>query len=125
MRPATGDDFTLVMTAVSTAAMTVLLEHFSRILEPEAHAVLDQAGWPGAGRLTVPDNVTLLPLPPYSANLNPVKRLWLFLCERHLLHRLLDDYDAIVNACCRTWNALVRDQIQSLTNFPWIQKVSS
>jgi transposase len=54
----------------------------------------------------VPGNITLVWLPPYSPQLNPVERLWLFLRERHLSHRLLDTYDAIVDALCRAWNAL-------------------
>jgi hypothetical protein len=33
--------------------------------------VLDRAGWHGAGDLAVPANLTLLPLPSYSPELNP------------------------------------------------------
>jgi len=35
-------------------------------------------------------------LPAYSPELNPIERLWLYLKERFLCHRLLDDYDAIL-----------------------------
>ena len=52
----------------------------------------------------VPDNVTLVPLPPYSPELNPVERVWLRLKERFLSHRLLADYDAIADAACNAWN---------------------
>jgi transposase len=44
----------------------------------------------------VPANVTLVPLPPYSPELNPVERVWLFLKERFLSHRLHAEYEAIV-----------------------------
>ena len=37
----------------------------------------DQAGWHIANDLRVPANITLLPLPAYSPELNPVERLWL------------------------------------------------
>ena len=47
----------------------------------------------------MPDPVTLVPLPPYSPELNPVERVWLYLRERFLSLRILDDYDAIVDAC--------------------------
>jgi hypothetical protein len=63
--------------------------------------VLDRAGWHTAKKLVIPSNVTLVWLPPYSPQLNPVERLWLFLRERHLSHRLLDTYDAVVDALCR------------------------
>ena len=63
--------------------------------------ILDQAGWHGSNELAVPANVTLVPLPAYSPELNAVERVWLYLKERFLSHRLLDDYDAIVDAACQ------------------------
>jgi transposase len=69
-------------------------------LAEDEHAVpvLDRAGWHRARKLVVPSNVTLVWLPPYSPQLNPVERVWLFLRERHLSHRLLDTHEAIVDA---------------------------
>jgi putative transposase len=126
VRPATGDRFALVLPVVNTEAMNLFLDGFSQQLDFDEHAVmvLDQAGWHGAKALRIPDNVTLVPLPSYSPELNPVERLWLYLRERHLSHRLLDDYDAIVDACCRAWNKLTPDRIRSLCNYPYIQQVS-
>ena len=115
------------MPVVPTEAMSLFLEGFAARLAADEHAVmvLDQAGWHGAKALRVPGNVTLVPLPSYSPELNPVERLWLYLRERHLSHRLLDDYDAIVNACCKAWNQLTRERVMSLCNYPYIQQVSS
>jgi transposase len=63
--------------------MNLFLADFARQLEPGSRAVLilDQAGWHGAKRLTVPANVTLLALPAYSPELNPVERIWLRSCR--------------------------------------------
>lgn len=109
--------------------MSVFLGHFAATLAPDIHAVmvLDRAGWHGAKALHRPPNVTLVPLPAYSPELNPVERVWLHLRERYLSHRLLDDYDAVVQACCDAWNALVADtgRIQSLSNYSYLQNVSS
>lgn len=52
--------------------------------------MLDQAGWHGSWALAVPDDVTLAPLSPHNPELNPVERVWLYLRERFLSHRLLD-----------------------------------
>ena len=68
---------------------------------------------------------TLVPLPPYAPELNPVERVWLFLRERFLSHRVLDGYDAIVTACCEAWNALTPKRLRSLCAYPWITKVAS
>ena len=66
-------------------------------------------------------------LPPYAPELNPVERLWLFLKERFLSHRLLDDYDAIVDAACNAWQRLTSDpgRITSLCSYPWIAEVNA
>ena len=133
VRPVTGQDFALVLPEVSTRAMQVFLDGFSAQLAPDEHAasrlrrtgVLDQAGWHGARDLVVPGHVTLVPLPPYSPELNPVERVWLYLRERHLSHRLLAGYDAIVDACCRAWNQLTPERLRSLTSYPYIQQVSN
>src|SRR5215218_10115828 len=85
--PATGDGFALVLPQVSTAAMNEFLARFAATLAEDEHAimVLDRAGWHKAKRLVIPSNVTRVWLPPYSPQLNPVERVWLFLRERHLI----------------------------------------
>ena len=82
--------------------------------------ILDQAGWHRSNALAIPANVTLLPLPAYSPELNPVERVWLYLKERFLSHRLLADYDAIVDAACNAWDRLLAEsgRIKSLCSIP-------
>ncbi len=85
--------------------------------------VLDRAGWHRARKLVVPSNVTLVWLPPYSPQLNPVERVWLFLRERHLSHRLLNTYTAIVDALGQAWNTLTAERLHSLTSYPYLEQV--
>ena len=73
----------------------------------------------------VPADVTLVPLPPYAPELNPVGRVWVFLRERYLPHRLLDGYDAIIMPWYEAWNALTPDRLRSLTAYPWVTKAAS
>ena len=89
--------------------------------------VLDGAGWHDPRALCLPDNLTLVPLPSYSPELNPVERVWLYLRERFLSLRALADTEAILDACCRAWNALVAEpgRLHSLCAYPWITKVNS
>ncbi len=105
------------------------LAAFAAGLPQDVHAVLvlDGAGWHGAKALAVPANVTLVHLPPYAPELNPVERVWLYLRERFLSLRVFKDYPAIVAACCQAWNRLVAEpgRLRSLGDQPWIQKVSS
>jgi len=127
VRPVDGDRVALVMRVVSTQAMSVFLEGLASLLAPYEHAamVLDRAGWHRANALRVPDNVTLVPLQSYSPELNPVERAWLYLRARHLSHRLLYDYDAIVEACSQAWNQLTPQRVTSLCNYPTIRRKST
>ncbi len=85
--------------------------------------VMDQAGWHITDDLAVPPNVSLILLPSYSPELNPVERVWLFLRERYLSHRLLDSYDAIVDALCIAWNKISPTRMASLTSYPYLNQV--
>jgi transposase len=125
VRPASGDSFALVLPQVSTAAMNEFFARFAATLAGDEHAVvvLDRAGWHRARKLVIPSNVTLIWLPPYAPQLNPVERVWLFLRERHLSHRLLAGCDAIVDALRTAWNALTPDRLLSLTRYPSLNQV--
>lgn len=125
VQPATGEDFCLVMPEISTAVMNDFLVKFSTTRAADEHAlmVMDGAGWHRSSDLHVPANVSLVILPSYSPELNPIERIWLYLRERHLSHRLLADYDAILNACCAAWNELTAERLQSLTSYPYLIQI--
>jgi hypothetical protein len=129
VEPDTDNGFALVMPYADTAAMQVFLDRFSATIAEGDHAVmiLDRAGWHGSNSLAVPANITLVPLPSYSPELNPVERVWLYLKERFLSHRLLADYNAIADAACSAWNRLVAEagRIKSLCSHPWIPQVNA
>ena len=57
--------------------------------------VLDQAGWHIAKALQVPENITLLHLPPYSPELNPIERLWAYIKSHYLSNRVYKDYEEL------------------------------
>jgi hypothetical protein len=75
---------------------------------PSVHAVVatDGAGWhQQGGRLTLPDNVSLLLLPPYSPELNPQENVWQYLRQNYPANGVFDTYEPIVDACCHAWNS--------------------
>jgi transposase len=113
----------LVMPYANSEAMNLHLQEIGRAVAPDAHAilVLDGAGWHTSHILTSPDNVTLLGLPPYSPELNPVENVWEFLRKNKLALRVYDTYDAIVDACCDAWTDLIAtpDRLASITKRRW------
>jgi DDE superfamily endonuclease len=113
----------VIMPAVNVAAMNEHLAEISRCVSVGAIAllVLDGAGWHHSPRLKIPDNIVLLPLPPYAPELNPVENIWEFLRGNFLSHRIWDSYEAILNACRDAWNKLMQmpDRIASITRRSW------
>jgi transposase len=123
--PTRGAAAGLVLPTVNTAAMSAHLAEISRNVAPGAHAVLvlDGAGWHGSAALVIPDNLSLLTLPPYSPEPNPVENVWQYLRANWLAIRVFDTYDAILNACCSAWNRFANDPrtITSITERSWAQ----
>ena len=119
----------LALTRASTAAMGLLLAELARALPPKTHAVvlLDRAGWHMAADLDVPAALTLVPLPPYSPELNAIEKVWQYLRDTRFSRRVFVSTAAIVDACCAAWNALLGEtgRIRSLCSFPWASQVSN
>ena len=113
-----------MLPAANSHAMNEHLAEISRLVAPGAHAVLilDGAGWhrPG-GTLRIPTNISPLPLLPYSPELNPVENVWEYLRGNQLSNRVYDTCDAIVDACCSAWNALIAEtgRIGSIATREW------
>jgi transposase len=126
IEPGTDNAFALILPDANSAGMQAFLDAFAETIADGVHValVLDGAGWHSGKSLSVPSNITLVPLPPYSPELNPVERVWLYLKERFLSMRLLNDYKAIVTATSRAWKRLCRQsgRLTSLTSYPWIMR---
>ncbi len=107
--PAKGKGAGLVMPWCDTQAMAAHLAEISKAVDPGAHAVviLDQAGWHMSAKLAIPDNITLLPLPSRSPELNPVENIWQFMRDNWLSNRIFQSYEDIVALCCEAWNKLI------------------
>lgn len=102
------------------------LDEIATQVAPGAHALvmLDQAGWHTSGKLDVPGNMTLLPLPPRSPELNPVENVWQFIRDNWLSNRVFKSYDDILAHSCRAWNNLIDQpwKIMSIGHRHWAHR---
>tara|TARA_B110001454_G_C12646025_1_gene403340 strand:- start:22 stop:489 length:468 start_codon:yes stop_codon:yes gene_type:complete len=103
---ATGETFGLVLPYTNTDAMRLYLEEFSKVIRSGRHVALivDNAGWHIAHDLDIPDNITLIPLPSYSPELNAMEQVWQWMKEHDLSNISFKDYDEIVDKVCDSWN---------------------
>ncbi len=114
----------IIMPAVNTEAMNEHLAEISTMVAPGAHAaiVCDGAGWHQPGyRMHVPSNISLLRLPPYAPELNPMENIWAYLRANKLCKLVWDTYDDILKACVNAWNFLINDpaRIASIGDRHW------
>ncbi len=57
--------------------------------------VLDGAGWYRPGDADRPENVSVLQLPPYSPEINPVETVFQFLKARHFANQVFEIAEAV------------------------------
>ena len=122
--PQRGVGAAMITPAANTEMMNLHLEEISTQIARGAHAVLvcDCAGWHQRGKeLHVPDNISLLTLPSYSPELNPMEKVWDYLRQNKLCALVWDSYDDIVEACRIAWNWLIADlaRITSIGTRDW------
>jgi transposase len=106
--------------------MTLHLAEIAAAVAPGAHAVLllDQAGWHLSPKLAVPENITLIALPPKCPELNPAENVWAFMRDNWLSNRVFQSYEAVVDHCCDAWTKLIDQpwRIMSLGLRDWAHR---
>ncbi len=97
----------LVLPAIGMVCMQKHLDEIAKEVAPDNHAVIvfDRAAWHTTKKLRLPRNISLLPLPAASPELNPAEQVWQVLRDRYLGNRCFDSYEHILDSCCDAWNA--------------------
>ena len=124
--PHDGTLETLVLPSVNAEAMGVFLAEVSqRHADEFILMVLDGAGWHRAKRLQIPSNMRLIPLPPWSPQLNPVEHLWDEVREKWFANRVFNSMDALEDQLVAALTILEADpqRVASLTGFEWIRSI--
>ncbi|MBU2989638.1 IS630 family transposase, partial [Psychrosphaera sp. B3R10] len=109
--PANGKTEAIITPYVNKEVMTLHMEQISKATELGRHAVviMDGAGWHTLDTVQPFDNVTLIKLPPYSPELNPIEQVWSWMRQHHLANKSFKGYDDIVNSCTKAWNCFISD----------------
>ncbi len=104
--------------------MNLHLAEISKQIGDGVHValLLDQAGWHCSKGLKIQDNITLVSLPAYSPELNPVELTWFYLKSHYLNNRVYLDVDSLYTAALEAWVAFISNPelIRSICNVSWI-----
>ena len=117
----------LVLSDCDTEMMQLFVNEVSKQIPLGRHGVLilDKASWHTTDKLKLPENISLLHLPPYSPELNPVEQVWHFLKQHFLSNRVFKNLDDILESCCNAWNRFIGEpsRIKSLCSREWAKLV--
>jgi len=123
--PKDGTCVYLIMPTSNTACFQSFLDVLSRrFARQDILLVLDGAPNHRCGDLAVPDNVTLLFLPPYAPELNPKENLWDEIREKIFKNYALKSIDAVQSKLEEAIVYIERNPqiVKSITSFPYIAK---
>lgn len=111
------------MPTANAEVMSLHLAEISRNVAPGAHAalVLDGAGYHIAADLKLPPNITLVPLPPYAPELNPMENVWEYLRANKLANTVFNSYEDILDTASDAWMFFENDmqRIATITARSW------
>jgi hypothetical protein len=93
----------------------------SQIADAEAERALQLLDQAGAKALKVPNNISLLQLPPRAPELNGQENIWQFMPQNWLSNRIFKSFDDIVDHCCYAWNTPIDQpwKIMSIARRDW------
>lgn len=127
--PGTGRAEGLLSPRLNTDVVNAFLGEFSRALADDERAVMiwDGAGYHTSKKLRVPANVTLLSLPPYSPELNPIENLWHYLKSHYWSNRAYEDYSELEDAALDAWRTAVLDAelMKTVCAAPYLERAIS
>jgi transposase len=108
-------------------------ENMSRFLDriSKAHKndfiimVLDGASSHKSKELKIPENISLMPLPPYSPELNPTEQIWNMLRRNYFANRVFESLDAATKQAEYGLSKMRKNKTatKQLTNWPWISAI--
>jgi transposase len=111
------------MPYANSECMNLHLTEISMQVAKGKHAILiiDQARWHTSKKLTVPTNISILPLPPYSPELNPQENVWQWIKAKYLSNRVFASLDEILDAAVLAWNKFAENPtlVKSITSRDW------
>jgi DDE superfamily endonuclease len=121
--PQDGENVSLILPSMATPCLNLHLAELSKRY-PNNHIVLvwDGAGSHRSDTLEIPDNMTLIQLPPYSPELNPVENFWKVLKAtgfyNRTFHSLTEVEDLLENRLKQFGDN--PQTVQSIVAYDWI-----
>ncbi len=121
VEPLTGENFFLVLPYSNTECMNVFLEELSKQYEEDNILLCcDGASWHKSNSLIIPENITLIYIPPYTPEMNPIEQIWKELRSKGFRNEIFATLEKVVDRLCETIRDLTKETVRSITGRDWI-----
>ena len=122
--PHDGKSFFLVMPNCNTLCMNLYLNELSKEYRDELiMLVADNASWHRSKTLIIPDNIVIVPLLPYTPEMNPIEQIWKEIRKRGFKNEIFQTLEKVVDRLCDTIKNLPPSVIKSITSRNWIMSM--
>ncbi len=104
--------------------MNIFLKEISKeYSDKQIMLIMDRAGWHRARKLEVPNNITLLFLPPYSPQLNPVERLWRWIRGEITHNKIFVSLEILMDAIQKAFSELTALKLTNLCQCSYLLNI--
>lgn len=124
--PHSGEVDSLILPDMYATTLQIFLNTLSLRRPKELNLlIIDGAPCHRAGKdtLSIPENIRIVFLPPYSPECNPTEHLWDEMREKFFHNCVFQDMDAVEQQIVKglLWLEERPEAVRSLTEFPWIR----
>ena len=120
--PHSGKGFFLELPNLDTECFQIFLDEFKKSHRNGFHLIfLDNASCHFSKSLRVAGNIALIPIPPYSPELNPVERIWEEL-KKEIAWEIFENLDLLsqkISEIVLSWES---QMLKNLTLYPYIKE---
>ena len=121
VEPKTGENFFLIFPYCNTDCMNVFLAELAKVYPNDRIMwICDGAMWHKANSLIIPEQISLIFIPPYTPEMNPIEQIWKEIRKRGFRNEVFQTLEKVVDRLCEVIQKLPASVIQSITGRQWI-----
>ena len=115
-----GNHFSLQLPYINTDCMQLYLDELAKEIDEEIIIIMDGAGWHKSKELVIPRNIQVIYLPPYSPELNPVERLWLYIKKSTIYNKIYETLEELEETIGNFIVSLQSNTIAQICNYNYM-----
>ena len=82
--------------------------------------VCDGAAWHKANHLTIPENIKIVFIPPYTPEMNPIEQIWRELRSKGFRNEIFNSLNDVVDRLCQVISDLSLETIKHISFRRWM-----